>query len=50
MMTDRPPFSWEQVTEEQEATRLLSFARSLTLAPRSCLWHAGDSPDLLVRV
>ncbi|MGL5977013.1 MAG: Crp/Fnr family transcriptional regulator, partial [Aeromonas sobria] len=33
-MTDRPPFSWEQVTEEQEATRLLSFARSLTLAPR----------------
>ncbi len=35
---------------EQEAERLLSFARSLRLAPKSCLWHAGDSPDLLVRV
>ena len=50
MMTDRPPFSWAQVADEEEAARLLSFARSLTLAPRSCLWHAGDSPDLLVRV
>ena len=22
----------------------------MTLAPKSCLWHAGDSPALLVRV
>ena len=49
-MMDRPPFFRDRVTDEQEARRLLSFARSLTLAPRSCLWHAGDSPDLLVRV
>lgn len=49
-MTDRPPFVWERVADEQEAERLLSFARSLTLPPRTCLWHAGDSPALLVRV
>ncbi|WDO02640.1 Crp/Fnr family transcriptional regulator [Aeromonas allosaccharophila] len=49
-MTDRPPFHWAQVANKEEAARLLSFAHSLTLAPRSCLWHAGDSPDLLVRV
>lgn len=49
-MTDRPPFCWDRVTDEQEATRLLSFARPLRLAPKTCLWHAGDSPDLLVRV
>ncbi|MFB2854923.1 Crp/Fnr family transcriptional regulator [Aeromonas allosaccharophila] len=49
-MTDRPPFSWAQVADKEEAARLLSFARLLTLPPRSCLWHAGDSPDLLVRV
>ncbi|MGY6039542.1 Crp/Fnr family transcriptional regulator [Aeromonas sp. AE23HZ002T15] len=47
---DRPQFSLERVVNEQEAERLLSFARSLTLAPKSCLWHAGESPDLLVRV
>lgn len=47
---DRPPFSRDRVMNEQEATRLLSFARSLTLSPRACLWHAGDRPDLLVRV
>lgn len=47
---DRPQFSLERVMNEQEAERLLSFARSLTLAPKSCLWHAGDSPDLLIRV
>ncbi len=49
-MTDRPPFVWEQVANEQEAARLLSFARPLALSPRACLWHAGDSPALLVRV
>lgn len=49
-MTDRPPFVWEQVANEQEAARLLSFARPLALSPRTCLWHAGDSPALLVRV
>ena len=49
-MTDRPPFVWERVADEQEAERLLSFVRSLTLPPRTCLWHAGDSPALLVRV
>ncbi|MFM5337216.1 Crp/Fnr family transcriptional regulator [Aeromonas enteropelogenes] len=47
---DRPPFRWEQVMNEQEAARLLSFARSLTLAPKNYLWHAGGNPDLLVRV
>ena len=46
-MTDRPPFVWERVADEQEAERLLSFVRSLTLPPRTCLWHAGDSPALL---
>ena len=49
-MMDRPPFFRDRVTDEQEARRLLSFARPLTLAPKSCLWHAGDSPDLLIRV
>ncbi len=47
---DRPPFSRDRVMNEQEAARLLSFARPLTLTPRTCLWHAGDRPDLLVRV
>ncbi|MCX7132576.1 Crp/Fnr family transcriptional regulator [Aeromonas sp.] len=47
---DRPPFSRDRVMNEQEATRLLSFARPLTLSPRTCLWHAGDKPDLLVKV
>ena len=50
MLTDRPPFDWAQVADREEAARLLSFARPLTLSPKSCLWHAGDSPDLLVRV
>lgn len=50
MLTDRPPFDWAQVADKEEAARLLSFARPLTLSPKSCLWHAGDSPDLLVRV
>ena len=47
---DRPPFCRDRVTDEQEAARLLSFARPLTLSPRACLWHAGDRPDLLVMV
>ena len=47
---DRPPFCRDRVTDEQEAARLLSFARSLTLAPKNYLWHAGDNLDLLVRV
>ena len=50
MLIDRPPFDWAQVADKEEAARLLSFARPLTLSPKSCLWHAGDSPDLLVRV
>lgn len=47
---DRPPFCRDRVTDEQEAARLLSFARPLTLSPSACLWHAGDRPDLLVMV
>lgn len=49
-MMDRPQFPLDKVMNEQEAERLLSFARPLHLAPRACLWHAGESPDLLVRV
>ena len=45
-MVDRPPFD----CTDEEAARLLSFSRELTLAPRQSLWHAGDSPDLLIRV
>lgn len=50
MLTTRPPFSRVPVTDEEEAARLLSFARPLALSPKECLWHAGDHPDLLIRV
>lgn len=47
---ERPLFSWDPHIDEQEAKGLLSFARLQRLAPRECLWLAGDSPDLLVWV
>lgn len=47
---DRPQFPLDKVMNEQEAERLLSFARPVRLSPRDCLWQAGARPDLLVRV
>ncbi len=49
-MIDRSPFDWRRVSDQQEAARLLSFARPQVLPAKSCLWHAGERPDLLVRV
>ncbi len=43
---DRPPFA----CTDEEAARLLSFSRAVTLAPRQSLWRVGDAPAALVQV